>query len=220
MRDEAALPGFRHPSGGLWSRGCKLLVLRWLEAAFCACAISVSCGNLKSPRSLRKAAEARRRDGSSPFETSPNRAALIENRVQRLYKSRQTPVRDLPQNPEAKPQKRRSTIIAAGLLLAALALVVLYTSSGAFMSPVALVVVAAIGLAALLLQLRLRPGLVPAVRAPLWLNVLGVALAVGAVFADIFRLSAVVLLVTALAAVVCFAVSGIIVIKGLRKRRT
>ena len=46
--------------------------------------------------------------------------------------------------------------MAAGLLLVALALVVIYTSRGAFFNPLALVVVAAIGLAALLLQLRLR----------------------------------------------------------------
>lgn len=126
---------------------------------------------------------------------------------------------DAPSNPDPNPRKRGSTIFAAGLLLVALALVVIYTSRGAFMSPVALVVVAAIGLAALLLQLRLRQGLAPAVRAPLWLNVLGVVLAGCAVFADIFRLSAAVMLVAALAAVVCFAVSGIVVLKALRKRQ-
>jgi len=129
------------------------------------------------------------------------------------------PVPDISPTPGPKPEKRRSTIVAAGLLLAALALVVLYTSRGAFMSPVALVVVAAIGLAALLLQLRMRQGLAPAVRAPLWLNVLGVVLAVAAVFADILRLSAAVMLIAALSAVVCFAVSGIVVLKALRKRR-
>jgi drug/metabolite transporter (DMT)-like permease len=128
-------------------------------------------------------------------------------------------VPDSSSNPDLKPPKRRSTIFAAGLLLTALALVVLYTSRGAFMSPVALVVVAAIGLAALLLQLRLRQGLSPAVKAPLWLNVLGVVLAVAAVFSDALRLSGVVTLVAALLAVLCFALSGIIVIKGLRKHR-
>jgi hypothetical protein len=115
--------------------------------------------------------------------------------------------------------KHHSTVIAAGLLLLALALVVLYTSAGAFMSPVALVVVAAIGLAALLLQLRLREDLASAVHAPLWLNVLGVALAIVALFADMLHLSATVLPVAALAAVACFAISGIIVLNALRKRR-
>jgi len=115
------------------------------------------------------------------------------------------------------------TIIAAGLLLAALALVVLYTSRRAFLSPVALVVVAAIGVAALLLQRRLRPDLSTSdrasIRGPLWLNLLGVVFAVGAVFADVFHLSAALMLIAALAAVVSFAVSGFIVLSALRKRR-
>ncbi|MGA7218033.1 MAG: hypothetical protein WBX38_06945 [Candidatus Sulfotelmatobacter sp.] len=129
-----------------------------------------------------------------------------------------------PSNPEPSPQPRSSTIIAAGLLLAALALVVLYTSRRAFLSPVALVVIAAIGVAALLLQVRLRPDLSsPAkgtgVRPPLWLNALGVACALAAVLADIRQLNPLFLLVASLAAVACFAVSGIIVLSALRKRR-
>src|SRR5260370_29474848 len=31
LRDDATLQGFRHPSAGLWSRGCQLRVLRWLD---------------------------------------------------------------------------------------------------------------------------------------------------------------------------------------------
>jgi hypothetical protein len=119
--------------------------------------------------------------------------------------------------PSAK--SRRPTILAAGLLLLALALVVIYTGRGAFRSPIALVVVAAIGLAALLLQLRLRQDLPAAVRAPLWLNALGVVAAVAAVVADVFHLSFAFLLTTALGAVVCFAISGIIVLDALRKGR-
>jgi hypothetical protein len=131
-------------------------------------------------------------------------------------------VPDDPSNPGSNPQ-RGATIIAAGLLLAALALVVLYTSRRAFLSPVALVVVAAIGMAALLLQLRLHPA--PSSsggasgRGPLWLNALGVICAVGAVFADVLHLNAGVMLIAALAAVVCFAVGGIVILKALRKRR-
>ena len=124
------------------------------------------------------------------------------------------------------PQPRRATIVAAGLLLAALALVVLYTSRRAFLSPVALVVVAAIGVAALLLQRRLRPDL-PAssaraysTRASLWLNALGVVFAVVAVFADVLRLNATYMVIAALAAVGSFAVSGMIVLSALRKRGT
>lgn len=130
----------------------------------------------------------------------------------------------MPEDPtqhDPQPRSRRPTIIAAGLLLAALALVVLYTGRGAFLSPVALVVIAAIGVAALLLQLRLRPDLPQSVRAsargPLWLNVIGVSFAIGALFADVLHLSAAVMLIAALVAVVSFAVSGIIVISALRK---
>ncbi len=113
----------------------------------------------------------------------------------------------------------RPTLAAAGLLLVALALVVIYTSRGAFLSPLALVVVAAIGVAALLLQLRLRPGTSSSLRGPLWLNGLGVAFALGAVFADLLHLNAALMLVAALVAVVSFAVSGIIVLNALRKGR-
>jgi hypothetical protein len=121
------------------------------------------------------------------------------------------------------PQPRGATIIAAGLLLAALALVILYTSRGAFLSPLALVVVAAIGVAALLLQLRLRPNLssvrASSYRGPLWLNVLGVICAIGALFADILHLNEGSMLIFALAAVVSFAVGGIIILNALRKHR-
>jgi len=137
-------------------------------------------------------------------------------------------VTDNPSNLRPNPPPRGATIVAAGLLLAALALVVLFTSRRAFLSPVALVVVAAIGVAALLLQLRLRPNpssdqaspnQASSARGPLWLNGLGVVFAVGALFADFLHLSAAVMLIVALAAVVCFAVSGIIVLGALRKRR-
>ncbi len=124
-----------------------------------------------------------------------------------------------PSSPGDSQQPRRPTLIAAGLLLAALALVVLYTTRRAFLSPLALVVVAAIGLAALLLQLRLRPDLASSIRGPLWLNGLGVVFALGAVFADFLHLNAALVPVAALAAVVSFAVSGIIVLSGLRKKR-
>jgi uncharacterized membrane protein len=110
--------------------------------------------------------------------------------------------------------------LAAGFLLFALAIVVLYTSRAAFFSPLALVVVAAIGLAALLLQLRLRRDAGVRVRAPLWLNVLGLIFAVAAVFADIVRLNAGLLQIAALGAVICFGLSGIVVLHALRKKST
>ncbi len=122
------------------------------------------------------------------------------------------------------PPRRGSTVIAAGLLIAALALVVLYTTRRAFLSPVALVVVAAIGAAALLLRLRLRPDHFSSKRsssrAAIWLNALGVVFAVAAVSADFLHLDSTFMLIAALAAVVSFAISGIIVLTTLRKRRS
>jgi len=126
------------------------------------------------------------------------------------------------QPPTPGPQPRGATIVAAGLLLATLALVVLYTSSRAFFSPLALVVIAAIGVAALLLQLRLRPGLSSnstSSRGPLWLNALGVIFAAAAVCADVLHLNGAIMLIAALAAVLSFAVGGIIVLNALRKGR-
>lgn len=119
--------------------------------------------------------------------------------------------------------KRAATIIPAGLLLAALAVVVLYTSHRALLSPVALVVVAAIGVAALLLQRRLRPELSTSgqssSRSPLWLNLLGVIFAVAAVFADVLHFDRELLLIAAFAAVVSFAASATIILGALRKPR-
>ena len=132
---------------------------------------------------------------------------------------------DTPSTPGPTPQPRGPTLIAAGLLLVALSLVVLYTSRRAFLSPVAMVVVAAIGVAALLLQRRLRPDLrsaspaSPPTRGLLRLNAIGVAFAIAAVFADVLHLNPAVMLMAALAAVVSFAIGGIIVLNALRKPR-
>ena len=121
--------------------------------------------------------------------------------------------------PNSSQTKHRAWgIVAAGLLLLALALIVLYTNRTAFSSPLAIVVVAAIGLAALLLQLRLRKDLNASVRSPLWLNVLGLLFAGVAAFADVLHLSPNLMLVAALGAVICFAISGITVLRALRKR--
>jgi hypothetical protein len=122
-------------------------------------------------------------------------------------------------NPAPTGASRRWTIVAAGLLLVALALVVIYTTRGAFFNPLALVVVAAIGLAALLLQLRLRREARVRANAPVWLNLLAIAFAAGAVVADILRLSAVFLLAAALGAVLCFAISGIAAMNALGKSK-
>jgi hypothetical protein len=112
---------------------------------------------------------------------------------------------------------RRWTVIASGLLLLALALVVIYTGPSAFLSPVALVVVAAIGLAALLLQVRFRRDL--PIHSPLWLNVLGILCAMLSLFADYLRMTRRALDLVAFAAVVCFGISGSLILGALRRVR-
>lgn len=115
---------------------------------------------------------------------------------------------------------RRWNVLLSGLLIGILALVVTFTSRAAFLSPAAVVVVAAIGLVALLLQLRLRYGdLAGAVHVPTWLNVVGIGFALGGVFGDHLRLSPGISEVLALIAVGCFAISGSIVLHELRKQR-
>ena len=122
---------------------------------------------------------------------------------------------DSPANP-AKP--RRWTIFASALLLLALSLVVIYTTRAAFFSPLALVVVAAIGLAALLLQLRMRSDMEKPARASFWINIVGIACALIAVFADLLHLNRQASLLVALAAVLCFAISSVVILKSLRPR--
>ena len=122
--------------------------------------------------------------------------------------------------PQSRPRSnvaRRWTVIASGLLLLALALVVIYTGPNAFLSPVALVVVAAVGLAALLLQVWFRRDL-PNIHPPLWLNVLGILCAMVALFADNLRMTRRTLDLVAFAAVVCFGISGSLILRALRRQ--
>ncbi|HXC00041.1 MAG TPA: hypothetical protein VNU74_06535 [Terriglobales bacterium] len=111
---------------------------------------------------------------------------------------------------------RRWTVIASGLLLLALALVIIYTGPNAFYSPVALVVVAAIGLAALLLQVWFRRDL--PLHSPLWLNILGILCAMASLFSDYIRLTRRMLDLVAFAAVFCFGISGSIILHALRRK--
>lgn len=136
-----------------------------------------------------------------------------------LYNFVADSVSETTSNPIPLPKSRGWALVAAGLLLLALALVVLYTGRRAFFSPLALVVVAAIGLAALLLQLRLRRDVRAGVHAPMWLNILGLAFAIAAVLADFRHLSPNFMLVAALGAVICFAVSGVSVLRSLRREK-
>jgi uncharacterized membrane protein len=120
--------------------------------------------------------------------------------------------------PAAQP--RRWTVIASGLLCGLLAVIVLFTERRAFYSPMAVVVVAAIGLAAVLLQLRLRNrDQAVAVHPPVWLNVVGIVLALAALFADVFRFSSQVAQLLALGAVGSFAISSAIILHAFRKQR-
>ncbi len=118
----------------------------------------------------------------------------------------------------ANKPARRWTVIASALLIAPLGLVVFYTSRSAFFSPLAVVVVAAIGLAALLLQIHFRNDL-NTVRTPIWLNALGIVCAFIAVFGDKLKLDSQLTELMALAAVGCFAISGVIVLDAIRKQR-
>jgi uncharacterized membrane protein len=126
---------------------------------------------------------------------------------------------DANNNPPPPNQSNRWSIVPAGLLLIALALIVTYTNRTAFSSPLAIVVVAAIGLVALLLQLRIRKDLDSKIHPPMALNVAGLAFAILALFADALHLSANIMLVAALGAVLCFGISGAVVLHALRKKR-
>jgi ABC-type Mn2+/Zn2+ transport system permease subunit len=122
--------------------------------------------------------------------------------------------------PDSLSNTRRWTVIASALLCGGLGLVVIYTRRSAFFSPLAVVVVAAIGLAAVLLQLRYynREHSNP-VHAPVWLNVIGVLFALSALFADFLRLSGQMAEIMALGAVGSFAVSSAIILHAFRKHR-
>jgi len=126
-------------------------------------------------------------------------------------------------NADSKPgliaKPRRWTVFAAGLLLLALGLVVIYTSRSAFFSPLAVVVISAIGLAAVLLQVLFRRDLAARVHSPLWLNVLGILFALAALFADSFRLSPQLSELMALGAVGSFGISSVVILAAIRKHR-
>jgi uncharacterized membrane protein len=121
---------------------------------------------------------------------------------------------------DPQPKQRRWTVLASGLLCGLLALVVIFTNRSAFHSPVAVVVVAAIGSAAVLLQLRLRNrDQSKAVHPPVWLNLLGIGFGLVALFADWLKLNSEMTQLFALAAVGSFAVSGAIILHSFRKAR-
>lgn len=113
---------------------------------------------------------------------------------------------------------RRWTVLVSGLLCGLLAVVVLYTNRGRLSSPLSIVVLAAVGLLALILQMRL-PGQIKQrrVSSPPWLNGIGVTCALAALAVDITRFHAEYANALALIAAACFAVSSAIVLQALRK---
>lgn len=117
-------------------------------------------------------------------------------------------------------RSRRWTVIGSGVLCGLLALVIIYTKPRAFRSPLAVVVVAAIGLAALLLQLAIynRQQGNP-LRAPKWLNVIGILCALLALFADVLRVRPQLAQAMAFGAVGAFSISGAMIMHAFRKRR-
>jgi uncharacterized membrane protein len=123
-------------------------------------------------------------------------------------------------SPTSSSKSRRWTVISAGLLCGLLALVVIYPKPNAFRSPLAVVVVAAIGLVAVLMQLRFynRERSQP-VRAPVWLNILGIVFALAALFADVLHLSSDMAQLMALGAIGSFAISSAVILQAFRKRR-
>lgn len=115
-------------------------------------------------------------------------------------------------------RSRRWTVIASGLLCGALAFLVLFTNRRAFYSPLAVVVMGAVGLAAVLLQLRLRDGdREKSASSPPWLNVLGIIFALAAFLGDLLHIIPQVTEALALCAVASFGVSGVIILRSLRK---
>jgi len=119
---------------------------------------------------------------------------------------------------------RRKTVLGAGLLCVALILVVLFTTPAAFRSPTAVVVMTLIGTAAVLLQLRLRnendayekqP-----LRPPLGLNVLGIVLALAALFPSALHVGPRAVQAMVLGAVCSFALSSAFILHAFRKQST
>lgn len=122
--------------------------------------------------------------------------------------------------PENRPNSRRWTVIASAMLCCGLGVVVIYTKRSALVSPLAVVVVAAIGLAAVLLQLRYynREHGNP-IHAPVWLNIVGVLFASIALFSDVLGLNWQIAELMALGAVGSFAISSAMILHAFRKHR-
>jgi hypothetical protein len=110
-------------------------------------------------------------------------------------------------------------VLASGFLCGVLALVVLFTGPRAFHSPIAILVVASIGFAALLLQFRLSyPGDAKA-QPHAWLNIVASLLAIAAVILDFLRIGNQWVQAMALGAIGVFGLSGVFIFHALRRQR-
>ena len=123
----------------------------------------------------------------------------------------------LSYNGSALPLPKRKTVLGAGFLCIALTLVVMFTSPAAFRSPVALVVMALIGAAAVLLQIQLRQSESSQLRPPVWLNVAGIIFTIGALFPSALHLGTKLVQAMVLGAVGSFAISSALILHGFRK---
>jgi uncharacterized membrane-anchored protein len=122
--------------------------------------------------------------------------------------------------PGSESQQRRWNVITSGLLIGALALVVTFTNRANFLSPISVIVVAAVGAVALMLQLRFRYREVTTnVHLPLWLNIIGVVFALSALFGEPLHIRPGTIEVIALISVFCFSISGAVILHELRKQR-
>jgi hypothetical protein len=113
---------------------------------------------------------------------------------------------------------RRWTVIASALLCGSLALVVLFTNRQAFYSPLAIIVVAAIGAAAVMLQTLMRKVEQTAtLKHSIWLNVLGIVFALAALLSDFLEPSPGFAQTMALGAVASFGIGSAILLHAFRK---
>lgn len=109
-------------------------------------------------------------------------------------------------------------MIAAGLLCGILAVLVTFTDRRAFFSPLSIVIVAAVGAAAVLLQLRFKNEQgARTIHPPIWLNVLGVGFAVAALLSERLHWGSQTAQILSLIAVASFAVSSGIILKAFRQ---
>ena len=123
--------------------------------------------------------------------------------------------------PLVQTRPRRKTVIGSGLLCCALTLMVLFTGPVAFRSPAAMVVVAAIGAASVLFQLRIRNATQSQpLHSPLLLNVLGILFALAALFPAVLGVGPRLAQTMALGSVCSFAISSAIVLHSFRKQST